>query len=247
MCVRNEKGLVPLGGKEGSSGQEAKAFGQGLCAFSAQNSSPSLTAHSLLQSLGKPSSAYLPAVRIPPLLPTSTVVTLGSSLQHPLGPCLSASATFLYQLLPALKQSHPPQLLISQMKKPSLTRVCHVLQALASVASMLLSLPPWAAGPALLSLQHTRQAPAFRPLHWLFPHPAQNVLCTHIHGSLVICRLAQRCSHGGPEGRDRNTQPCPQVVSIRSLLPSHTTVPKVRGRGPRTVDGTCQKTGRVED
>ena len=98
MCVRNEKGLVLLGGKEGSSGQEAKAFGQGLCAFSAQNSFPSLTAHSLLQSLGKPSSANLPAVRIPPLLPTSTVATLGSSLQHPLGPCLSASATFLSSL-----------------------------------------------------------------------------------------------------------------------------------------------------
>lgn len=168
MCVRNEKRLVQLEGKEGSSGQEAKTFGQGLCAFSAQNSSPSLIAHSLLQSLCKPSSANLPAVRIPPLLPTSTAATLGSSLQYPLGPCLSASATFLYQLLPALKQSHPPQLLISQMKNPSLTRVCNVLQALASV---LLPLPPWAAGPALLCLQHTRQAPAFRPLHWLFPQP----------------------------------------------------------------------------
>ena len=149
MCVRNEKRLVQLEGKEGSSGQEAKAFGQGLCAFSAQNSSPSLIAHSLLQSLCKPSGANFPAVRIPLLLPTSTAATLSSSLQYPLGPCLSASATLLYQLLPALKQSHPPQLLISQMKKPSLTRVCNVLQALASV---LLSLPPWAAGPALLCL-----------------------------------------------------------------------------------------------
>ena len=169
------------------------------------------------------------------------MATLGSSLQHPLGPCLSASATFLYQLLPALEQSHPPQRLISQMKRPSLRRVCSVLQALASVASVLLSLPPWAAGPALLSL-HIRQAPAFRPLRWLFPHLAQNVLCTRIYGSLVIYRLAQSCSHGGPEGRDRKTQPCPQVMSIHSLLPSHRTEPKVRGRGTGTVDRTCQKT-----
>ena len=36
MCVRNEKGLVLLGGKEGSSGQEAKAFGQGLCFLSSE-------------------------------------------------------------------------------------------------------------------------------------------------------------------------------------------------------------------
>ena len=36
-------------------------------------------------------------------------------------------------------------------------------------------------------------------------------------------------------------------MSIHSLLPSHRTEPKVRGRGTGTVDGTCQKTGRVED
>ena len=129
-------------------------------------------AHPHLQSLCKCSSSNLPVVRIPPLLPTSTVASLGSLLQHPLAPCLRASATFLYLFSPALKPSHLPQLLISQRKKPKSHK---------GLQSPLCSGPcglPDAVPPSLdcsaslLFLEHTGQAAAFGPLHWLFLRPS---------------------------------------------------------------------------
>lgn len=196
----------------------------------------------------KSSRSNLPVARIPPLLPASTVASLGSSLQHPLAPCLRASATFLYLFSPALKLSHLPQLLIFTKEKARVSQgsaKSSVLwprglpEAVPPSLGCSASLPSLSSTPGKLLPSGLCTGCSFGP--------AQNVLRTYISGSLVSRRPAPACSRGELEGRGRNAQLCTCASSAHSLLTSHGTESTVGGRGTRTVDGTREEARRAED